>query len=317
MRKFLLLVNPVLQQTRGRRADVARVTQIFRDAGVSADVMETGEDRAAGPKARRAAAEGYDAVVVFGGDGTIFDVIQGIAGLSLPLGIIPFGTGNVLAQNLKVPKDPVAAARWILRSGGPRSVPLGKITCCTPEGRQSWFFAMAAGMGVHAELMSAARRAGKSAAGRAAYYAAGCRLLFNHPVQSFDIEITTVSGSVLRDQACEAVAVRVAELNRWRPGGGLHFPFLRLAMVRGQSRSRLARASFDALFRSAGARDRAHAEDDAASYQDVVRVLCRPTPGQDYNPPIAIQADGEVLGAACAELEMAGLDVLLLSPPIL
>jgi diacylglycerol kinase family enzyme len=175
MRKFLLLVNPVLQQTGRRRGDVARVTQIFRDAGVSADVMETGEDRAAGPKARRAAAEGYDAVVVFGGDGTIFDVIQGIAGLSLPLGIIPFGTGNVLAQNLKVPKDPVAAARWILRSG-PRSVPLGKITCCTPEGRQSWFFAMAAGMGVHAELMSAARRAGKSVAGgqRITLPVAGC-----------------------------------------------------------------------------------------------------------------------------------------------
>jgi diacylglycerol kinase (ATP) len=312
MRKYLLLVNPVLQQTGGRRADVARVTEIFREAGVSADVQETGENRAAGPKARRAAAEGYDAVVVFGGDGTIFDVIQGIAGSSLPLGIIPFGTGNVLGQNLKVPKDPVAAARWILRSG-PRSVPLGKITCCTPEGRQSWFFAMAAGMGVHAALMSAARRAGKSVAGRAAYYAAGCSLLLNHPVQSFDIEITTVSGSVLRDQACEALALRVAELNRWRPGGGLHFPFLRLATVRGHSRSRLARASFDALFRSAGARDRAHAEDASANYQDVVRVVCRPTPDRNYNPPIAVQADGEILGASCAEFEMAGLDVLLLS----
>ena len=312
MRKFLLLVNPVLQQTGGRRGDVARVTQIFREAGVSADVQETGENRAAGPKASRAAAEGYDAVVVFGGDGTIFDVIQGVAGSSLPLGIIPFGTGNVLAQNLKVPKDPVAAAQWILRSV-PRPVPLGKITCCLPEGRQSWFFAMAAGMGMHAALMSAARRANKSVAGRAAYYAAGCSLLLNHPVQPFDIEMTTVSGSVLRDQVCEALALRVAELNRWRPGGGLHFPFLRLATVRGHSRSRLARASFDALFRSAGARDRAHAEDAAASYQDVVRVLCRPTPGQDYNPLIAVQADGEVLGASCAELEMAGLNVLLLS----
>jgi diacylglycerol kinase (ATP) len=312
MKKFLLLVNPVLQQTGGRRADVARVKEIFREAGVSADIQETGENRAAGPKARRAAAEGYDAVVVFGGDGTIFDVIQGIAGSSLPLGIIPFGTGNVLAQNLKVPKDPVAAARWILRSG-PRSVPLGKITCRTPEDQQSWFFAMAAGMGVHAALMSAARRAGKSVAGRAAYYAAGCSLLLNHPVQSFDIEITTVSGSVLRDQACEVLALRVAELNRWRPGGGLHLPFLRLATVRGNSRSRLARASFDALFRSAGTRDRAQAEDASANYQDVVRILCRPTPDRAYNPPIAVQADGEVLGAACAEIEMAGLDVVLLS----
>ncbi len=89
---------------------------IFREAGAAVDVMETGENRAAGPKAKRAVAEGYDAIVVCGGDGTIFDVIQGIAGSAVPLGIIPFGTGNVLAQNLKVPKDPVAAARWILRS---------------------------------------------------------------------------------------------------------------------------------------------------------------------------------------------------------
>ncbi len=78
--------------------------------------METGENRAAGPKAKRAVAEGYDAIVVCGGDGTIFDVIQGIAGSDVPLGIIPFGTGNVMAQNLKLPKNPVAAARWILRS---------------------------------------------------------------------------------------------------------------------------------------------------------------------------------------------------------
>jgi diacylglycerol kinase (ATP) len=312
MKKFLLLVNPVLLQTGGRRADVARVTHILREAGVSSDIQETGENRAAGPKARQAAADGYDAVVVFGGDGTIFDAIQGIAGSSLPLGMIPFGTGNVLAQNLKVPKDPVAAAQWILRSG-PRSVPLGKITCCTPEGRQSWFFAMAAGMGVHAALMSEARRAGKSVAGRAAYYAAGVRLLLKHPIQPFDVEITTVTGAVLRDQVSEALALRVAELNRWRPGGGLGFPFLRLATVGGHSRFRLAQASFDALFRGGGARERAHEADAAATYQDVVRVVCRPIPHRDYHPAIAVQADGEVLGASCAEVEMAGLDLLLLS----
>ncbi len=86
-----------------------------------------------------------------------------------------------------------------------------------------------------------------------------------------------------------------------------------MATVAGYSRSRLARATYEALFRSGGARDRAQAEDAAANYQDVVRVVCRPTPDQDYKPPIAVQADGEVLGASCADIEMAGLDVLLLS----
>jgi diacylglycerol kinase (ATP) len=312
MRKILLFTNPVLQQTRARRKDIVRISSVFRAAGAAVDILETGENRAAGAKAKRAVAEGFDTIVACGGDGTIFDVIQGIAGSSVPLGIIPFGTGNVLAQNLKVPKDPVAAARWIL---GSRSfpVPLGKITCCGPEGRQSWLFAMAAGMGMHAALMSEARRSGKSRVGRAAYFAAGASLLLNHPVQPFDIAITTTSGSVVHQQVCEAVAVRVAELNRWRPGGGLSFPFLRLATVAGYSRSRLARATYEALFQSGGARDRVPAEDAAAYYQDVVRVVCRPSANRNYSPAIAVEADGEVLGASCAEIEMAGVAVCLLS----
>jgi diacylglycerol kinase (ATP) len=312
MRKILLFVNPVLQKKRARRNDVARVTQVFRDAGAAVDILETGENRAAGPKARKAVAQGYDAIVVCGGDGTIFDVIQGLAGSAVPLGIIPFGTGNVMAQNLKVPKSAEAAARWILRSR-PFPAPLGKITCCTAEGRDSWLFAMAAGMGMHAALMSEARRSGKDVTGRAAYFVAGGKLLLHHAVQSFNVAITTTSGSVIHEQVCEAVAVRVAELNRWRPGGGLSFPFLRLATVAGDSRSRLARASYDALFRSGGARDREQSDDAAAIYRDVVRVVCSPTPERTYKSAIAVQADGEVLGASCATIEMAGLDILLLS----
>ena len=312
MRKVLLLVNPLLQRTRARRNDIARVADVFREAGAVVDILETGENRAAGAKAKKAVTDGYEAVVVCGGDGTIFDVIQGLAGSSVPMGIIPFGTGNVMAQNLKVPKAAEDAARWILRSR-PLPVPLGKITCCTAVGPESWVFAMAAGMGMHAALMSEARRSGKDVTGRAAYFVAGGKLLLRHSVQPFDVVITTTSGSVVHERVCEAIAVRVAELNRWRPGGGLNFPFLRLATVAGDSRSRLARASYDALFRAAGARDRKQADDAAGIYRDVVRVVCTPIPNRAYQPAISVQADGEVLGASEATIEMAGLDVLLLS----
>jgi diacylglycerol kinase (ATP) len=312
MRKILLFVNPVLHQTAARRRDVTRVEAVLRGQSATVEVMETGENRAAGPKAKRAVAEGYDAIVVCGGDGTIFDVIQGLAGSTVPLGIIPFGTGNVMAQNLKIPKDPGAAAHWILRSR-PRAVGLGRITCCTPGGRESWLFTMAAGMGMHASLMSEARRSGKNRVGRAAYFAAGGRLLWNYPVRPFAVHITTTSGTVIEEQVCEALAVRVAELNRWRPGGGLHFPFLRLATVSGASRSRLALASFEALFQSGGARDREPAADASAIYRDVERVVCKPIPDRVYLPPIAVQADGEVLGESCVTIEMAGLNISLCS----
>jgi diacylglycerol kinase family enzyme len=308
MKKILLFVNPVLQRTRGRRRNIAGVLKVLRKSGAAIDILETGENRGAGAKARRGATQGYDAMLVCGGDGTIFDVIQGLAGSSVPLGIIPFGTGNVMAQNLHLPRNPVAAARTILTSH-PIRVPLGKITCC----EQTWLFAMAAGMGVHAALMSEARRSGKDTTGRAAYFVAGAKLLLNHPVQPFDVEITTTGGAVIHERVCEALAVRVAELNRWRPGGGLNFPFLRLATVSGASRARLAFASYDALFRGGGTRDGGQANNASAIYRDVVRVVCRPIPDRSYKPPIAVQADGEVLGLSCATMEMAGLDVHLLT----
>lgn len=123
MRKILLLVNPLLQRTRARRRAVDRVLSTFRESGATVDLLETGENRAAGTKAKRAVAQGYEAIVVCGGDGTIFDVIQGLAGSDVPLGIIPFGTGNVMAQNLGIPDDPtggpVPASQSILpRSSG-------------------------------------------------------------------------------------------------------------------------------------------------------------------------------------------------------
>jgi diacylglycerol kinase (ATP) len=310
MKRILLLVNPLLQRTHGRRRAVAQAIQVLRAAGVVVDTLDTGENRAAGAKARRAAQENYDAVVVCGGDGTIFDVLQGLAGLPLPLGVIPFGTGNVIAQNLNIPENAEAAARCLLRARAV-PVPLGRIHCCGTDGEQSWFFTMAAGMGMHAALMSEARRSGKDATGKTAYFVAGAKLLFGHPVQPFQVTATTTAGEVMETQVCEALAVRVAALNRWRPGGDLAFPFLRLAVVPGASRKQLAIAAWDGLFGSGGNRERS--DHRAAVYRDVVSVRCQAIPGRVYQPALAVQADGEVLGAGCARIEMAGATVHFLS----
>jgi diacylglycerol kinase family enzyme len=309
MRKILLFINPLLQRTRARRRDLANVASTFREAGIAVDSIETGPNRAAGQQAKQALAEDHDAVVVCGGDGTIFDVIQGMAGSHVPLGIVPFGTGNVLAQNLKIPTDPTAAAQALLTSRS-LSAGLGQITCGVGETKQTWLFAMSAGMGMHAALMYEARRSGKDVTGKAAYFAAGGRMLLHYPLQSFEIEVETTTGSIFHEEVSEALALRVAELNLWRTGGGLTFPHLRLASVPGGSRARLARAAYEALFRSS----RAQKEGAAATYRDVLRVICRPTANRDYKPAISVQADGEVLGNSYAEIQMSTKTLLLLSP---
>ncbi len=308
-----MLANPLFESRNGWY--LPRILRIFEQAGVEVELLETGPNRAAGSKAKQAVEQGVDAVIVCGGDGTVFDALQGLAGSEVPLGILPLGTGNVLAQNLKIPNKPAEAAQWLL-AAKPRPVPLGKITCCTPEGKQTWFFAMAAGMGVHAAMMGAARRHDKDRAGRSAYFGAGLKVLLSHPVQLFELEITTVDGQVLHRQASEMIAVRVAELNLWRPGGGLDFPFLRLASVEGDSRGRLAQAAFEALLLGAGHRNhRNHRtnEHPAAYYEDVLRVECKPIPDMKYEVPVAVEADGEVLGTSGATIEMAGVNVRLLS----
>lgn len=305
------MANPVFRPREARY--LPEIRNVFEQAGIEVQLAETGPNRIAGTRAREAVVDGLDAVVVCGGDGTVFDVVQGLAGSEVPIGILPFGTGNVLAQNLKIPGDPVAAARWLL-SARPRSVPLGKLTVGEPKDSKTWFFAMAAGMGLHAAMMDATRVLDKDRTGRAAYFAGGFKLLLSHPIQPFALKVTTVEGKVVQREVSEFVAVRVSELNLWRPGGSLDFPFLRLASVPGDSRWRLAQAAVQALFLGAGQRN-GHAKNgySAAFYEDVLKIECRPLSGMTYVSPLSVEADGEILGASYATIEMAGLNVHLLS----
>lgn len=312
MRRIVLLVNPIFE--RQRRRYLPGILQVLEEASVEVELIEATADRSARGVIARAVQQNVDAVIACGGDGTVFDALQGLAGSRVPLGICPFGTGNILAQNLKIPRNPVEAMRWLL-AAKPRPVPLGKITCSNGDGTQSWFFAMAAGMGGHAAMMEAAERYGKHSAGKIAYFAAGFETLITYPFQPFEIEITTVTGEVFERSVSEMIAVRVAELNLWRPGGGLELPFLRLASVEGASRLRLAQASFGALVLGEGRRDRPVKAHAAARYEDVKRVHCRPIAGLKYKQPITVEADGEILGSDYATIEMANVSVRLLEAP--
>src|SRR5271170_6765044 len=127
MRRVLLFVNPVFEQRWIHRDAIARIALLLGSEGRSVEVVETLSAQSAGDQARRGIEEGFDTILVCGGDGTVFNVIQGVAGTEIPVGILPFGTGNVLAQNLNLPRNPVEAARKLLYAQ-PRRIPLGRIT---------------------------------------------------------------------------------------------------------------------------------------------------------------------------------------------
>ena len=319
MHRVLVFVNPVFDQRAVHRDALARIVTMFGSSGLSVEVHETLSARSAGDQARQGIEDGFDTIMVCGGDGTVVNVIQGVAGTEIPVGILPFGTGNVLAQNLNLPRDPVEAARRLLTATA-RRIPLGRVSVIAPEFRadgsrrlnrhKSWYFTMCAGMGLHAALMEASDGWGKRAIGRISYYFAGMSLLARHRIQPFDIEVTTSAGDVFHQRVCEAIAVRVPELNRWRPGGRLHEPVLRLASVDATGRWGLAEASFQALARTAPRNGNA----PLARYTDAVRIVCTPVPDYDYHTGVLAEADGEVLGAKNAVIEMTDKSFYLLSP---
>ncbi len=143
---------------------------------------------------------------------------------------------------------------------------------------------------------------------------AGTSLLLRRRIQPFEIEVTAVSGEKSRHRVCEALAVRVAELNRWRPGGRLEDPVLRLATVDATGRWGLAEASFHALARTPSPNGNVSRARPSVRYKDALRVVCRPLPDYDYQGGVLAEADGEVLGASHAVIEMTKESFYLLWP---
>ncbi|HUG87753.1 MAG TPA: diacylglycerol kinase family protein [Actinomycetota bacterium] len=102
--------------------------------------------------AREAAAGDHDVVAVMGGDGTVNEVANGLAGSDVPIAIIPGGGTNVLARSLGIPQEPIRAAGFLLaRLGGPaRRIPLGRAA--------DRYFTFSCGIGLDGEIVRRVER---------------------------------------------------------------------------------------------------------------------------------------------------------------
>lgn len=154
----------------------AQVTEACTELGWAEPLWleTTAEDPGPG-QARAALAAQADVVLACGGDGTIRNVAQVLAGSGTPLGLLPAGTGNLLARNLAVQlSDPADATRAAL-SGENRRIDVGRVTIDDDAAEQ--VFLVMAGMGFDAAIMAGAESGLKARVGSLAYFISGMREL--------------------------------------------------------------------------------------------------------------------------------------------
>ncbi len=204
MRRILLITNPAAART--RKAVTDTVISVLKREGCSVELAETTGHGDAARVARAGADDNVDAVAVYGGDGTVMQAVAGIAGRDIPVGLIPGGTGNLLAGNLGLPRNPVKAARVIAR-GRPRAIDLGRFE--NSDGAQ--YFSVACGCGFDAELMARTSGAAKRRWGFAAYVARGCKLVLEAAPVPYRV---SVDGEVYE---VEATSIMVANCPQFIP----------------------------------------------------------------------------------------------------
>lgn len=144
LKRYKLIANPAAG--RGKASvDIPGIVKLFSERGLEFDLELTKGPDDAGRIARGALAD-YDVIVAIGGDGTVNEVISGMAFSPLSLGVIPFGSGNDFVKSLNVPNN-VEKAVDIILQGRTKLIDLGKI-----NGR---YFANGVGIGFDAAVNKA------------------------------------------------------------------------------------------------------------------------------------------------------------------
>jgi len=286
----LFIVNPAARRAARLEALAHRG---FRTAGIPYDVRRTESSGHADEIARQHAGD-YEAVFVLGGDGTAIEVLDALAGTGKPVGILPGGTGNLVAHSLHIPHR-VDRAVMALAAGSRATYDLGVLG----DGRH---FAFTAGAGLDARMIAETSTAAKRRLGVAAYiHRATVIALSPRP---FHVR-AEVEGELVER---EALAVMVANLGTVfdnvlalgpgiRPDDGMLDLCIYTARRAGEA-LRLAWRLLRKDFR----------EDGAITYRRgrSFRITC--------DPPQTLQADGEIRGMTPYTATVAPGAALVLVP---
>lgn len=181
----LLIYNPTSGRRRSRRfEEIEKAARILKDAGIVAQIAATTGPGTARGMTQMAVSQRQDLVIACGGDGTVNEVVNGLAGTQVPLALLPAGTANILAKELGIPWDIPHAAR-LIPGGVVRRIALGIASATNgsgdsygqPSGR---YFICVAGAGPDGAIVNGVDEILKKNAGIVAYWMEGLKQLFRY-----------------------------------------------------------------------------------------------------------------------------------------
>lgn len=291
LKRFVFIMNGKVAEADGLRHLVSWV----RDRGHTVLPRVTWEKGDAAGLARDAAEAGVDAVVAVGGDGTVNEVLNGLTGFDVPMGIIPLGTANDFARQAGIPLDVDHAMDVILRRK-PRRVDTAEL-----NGRR-FLNVSTAGMG--AEASAETSTAIKGVFGPLAYVLTGLKKL-----AGLEARRATFSGPDF-ERTMDFIVFAVGNA-RLTGGGTAMTPeasvtdgLLDLCVVEKMPRTEFARL---ALKIKRGE----HLEEEGVTYLQLPAVTVEST-----HDPITVNVDGETQQLHKLEYRARPMDLMLYLPKL-
>jgi diacylglycerol kinase family enzyme len=289
-RHILIIVNPAAGRARSSERRLGRFVAALERQGCTVVLRRAGPSPGQVERLAGQAEPGFDAIVAAGGDGTISAVVNGLGGRAVPFGVLPLGSANVLAREIRLPRAPEALASLITT---------GPVSPIWPGRVGNRAFVMMASAGFDSEIVAALSPELKRRVGRLAFAWGFLVRLWHCPA----CELTVRADGV----EYRAAAVVAAKGRHYAgpfvvaPGADLAEPVLELVLLDRRGRWAMLRYA-TALFLG-----RVPRLGDIA----IVRARQASVAG---NRALPVQADGEIVGELPITLAVADRPLLLIRP---
>jgi YegS/Rv2252/BmrU family lipid kinase len=277
-----IVANPAARKASREKIDLA--SRLLNRAGYRVIAYYT-ESKGHGIElARRAVSDGASMVIAAGGDGTFNEVMNALAGGDVPMGLLPAGTTNVLAKELRLPENVKGAIKRIL-SGAVHDVHVGRLVF--PGGVERKFFLMASA-GFDAWAVYCVDSKFKQHSGKMAYIMSGLKNLF-----SWNPGLLTVRADGEEHRASGVIVCKAASYGGYikaAPDARLSEPHLYAVIMKGFGKR-------DVLRYAAGIILRRHTR-----FRDIVYRKCSAV---EVLGKTHLQADGDYMGLAPVKIDVA------------